>query len=151
MTAVSLFMPSQVMTTKWVRVANNKDRVIQEIAVLQHWTEWNGLLAHAEGITYSDSMIRWTSTNGKQNAIKLESVSHNGVSTPISIGGSDYIKSGFSVEKRTVDSVQIVWFLIEDLKWYPWEKFYGMMAADMKGPLMQESLDKFKNYMQAKE
>ncbi len=49
-----------------------------------------------------------------------------------------------------VDSVQVVWFLIEDLKWYPWEKFYGMMAADMKGPLMQESLDRLKYYMRSK-
>jgi hypothetical protein len=34
----------------------------------------------------------------------------------------------------------VVWYIIENLKWYPWEKFYGMMASDMKGPLMQESL-----------
>lgn len=150
MLAVSLFMPSQVMTSKWVRIANHKDSVIKEIATLQHWKEWNGLVANAQELSYTDSMIIWSSANGKQNKIKLESVSDNGVSTPISISDGDFMKSGFSVEKRTADSVQVVWFLIEELKWYPWEKFYGMMAADMKGPLMQESLDKFKNYIQTK-
>jgi hypothetical protein len=38
----------------------------------------------------------------------------------------------------------VVWFIIEKMKWYPWEKFYGMMAAEMKGPLMQSSLERLK-------
>jgi hypothetical protein len=69
------------------------------------------------------------------------------VSTSISLNRSKYFNSGFSIEKRSSDSVQVVWYIIEDLKWYPWEKFYGMMAADMKGPLMQESLDRLKSYL----
>ncbi|MFZ9300992.1 MAG: hypothetical protein ACO23V_08450 [Chitinophagaceae bacterium] len=150
MLAVSLFMPNQVMTSKWVIMAGQKDSIIQEIADLHHWKEWNGLLKNAENITYSDSMISWSSANGRQNKIKLESISKNGLSTPISIADRDFMKSGFSIEKRSVDSVQVVWFLIEDLKWYPWEKFYGMMAAEMKGPLMQESLDRLKYYMRSK-
>jgi hypothetical protein len=44
----------------------------------------------------------------------------------------------------------VVWYIIEDLKWYPWEIFYGMMAADMKGPLMQKSLDDLKQYLNRK-
>lgn len=148
MLAFSVFMPDQVMTSKWVRVANDKDSVIRVISDFRSWSEWNGLLSGAGEVTYLDSTMRWSSANGKQNAVKLESVSENGVSTPISIGETAFMKSGFSVEKRTVDSVQIVWFVIEELNWYPWEKFYGMMAADMKGPLMQESLDKLKLYMQ---
>jgi hypothetical protein len=148
MLSFSLFMPDQVMTSKWVRVANEKDSVIEVIADLKTWPEWNGLLTGAQGISFSDSTVQWTSANGKANRIKRESVSENGVSSPISIGGDAYMKSGFSVEKRTADSVQVVWFVIEELNWYPWEKFYGMMAADRKGPLMQESLDRLKVYLQ---
>ncbi len=36
---------------------------------------------------------------------------------------------------------------IEDLKWYPWEKFYGIMAGDMKGPLLQGSLDRLRDQL----
>ena len=62
------------------------------------------------------------------------------------IGNNRTINGGFSVEKRNPaeDSIQIVWYLVEELKWYPWEKFYGMMAADLKSPLMMQSLEKFK-------
>ena len=60
--------------------------------------------------------------------------------------------SGFSVEKRnpSEDSVQVVWYIVEELKWYPWEKFYGMMAADMKGPLMDASLQLLKTQVQGR-
>lgn len=147
MLTISLFMPDQVMTSKWVIVYDHKDSVINKIANLKHWTKWNVLLANVENITYSDSIISWTASSGKINQIKLESISENGISTPISIEANTFMKSGFSIEKRAADSVQIVWFIIEDLKWYPWEKFYGMMAADMKGPLMQKSLENFKRQL----
>lgn len=150
MMAVSLFMPNEVMTSKWVRVAQSKDTVMTALLDLQSWPQWNGLLSGAADVSISDSIISWTGGNGRKNQIRMESVEVNGLSTPISLGGEAIMRSGFSVEKRTADSVQVVWFVIEDLNWYPWEKFYGMMAADMKGPLMQQSLDQFKNYLQTR-
>ena len=59
------------------------------------------------------------------------------------------MESGFAVQQNGTDSVQVVWYVIEDLKWYPWEKFYGIMAGDMKGPLLQGSLDKLKEILHA--
>jgi hypothetical protein len=147
MLGFSLILPGRVMTSKWVQVAQDKDSVIRVISDLNTWKDWNGLLSGAEHAEVMDSLLIWRSPNGNENTVKLESVQSNGVSTPISLNRGSYIKSGFSVEKRTADSVQVVWFIIEDLKWYPWEKFYGMMAADMKGPLMQQSLDDLKEYL----
>ena len=74
-----------------------------------------------------------------------------GLSTEISLHGGEPFNSGFSIEKRdpSMDSVQVVWFIVEELKWYPWEKFYGIMAEDVKGPLMQQSLDRLKKKLQA--
>jgi tetratricopeptide (TPR) repeat protein len=71
-----------------------------------------------------------------------------GIVTTMTLGNNRPIESGFSVEKRQADSVQVVWFIIEKLKWYPWEKFYGMVAADMKGPVMDSSLQLLKVQVQ---
>jgi hypothetical protein len=151
MLAFSVILPSQVMTSKWVRVAQEKDEVIRVLSDLHTWKEWNSLLTGAEGIKVYDTLLIWRTPNGQENSIKLESVEANGVSTPVSLNQGKYINSGFSVEKRAADSVQVVWYIIEELKWYPWEKFYGMMAADMKGPLMQQSLDQLKVYLNSSE
>jgi hypothetical protein len=147
MLLISLILPGQVMTSKWIKVSQDKDSVINVIRDLNSWKEWNSLLKGAEEITVKDSLLNWKYSNGKENTIRLESVQPNGVSAPISFNKGKFINSGFSVEKREADSVQVVWYVIEDLKWYPWEKFYGMMAADMKGPLMQKSLDDLKVYL----
>jgi hypothetical protein len=151
MLLISLILPGHVMTSKWIKVPQQKDSVIKQISDLSTWKEWNGLLKGATEIEVRDSLLQWKTPNGHSNTIKLESVQPNGVSTPISLNNGDYFRSGFSVEKRDADSVQVVWYVIEDLKWYPWEKFYGMMAADMKGPLMQKSLEDLKTYLGSKQ
>ncbi len=147
MLGFSLLLPDQVMTSKWVKVSQDKDSVISVVKDLRTWDQWNSLLSGANGIEVKDSLLNWTSPNGHQNTIRIHGIEPNGVSASISLNKGRYFDSGFSIEKRSSDSVQVVWYIIEELKWYPWEKFYGMMAADMKGPLMQESLDRLKTYL----
>jgi hypothetical protein len=147
MLGFSLLLPNQVMTSKWVKVSQHKDSVINVVKDLRTWVAWNSLLTGAAEVEVKDSLLNWATPNGHQNTIRINGVEENGVSTSISLNRNPAFNAGFSIEKRSSDSVQVVWYIIEDLKWYPWEKFYGMMAADMKGPLMQESLDRLKTYL----
>ena len=152
MIAISSLLPGEVMTSKWVMVHGETAPVLAEIRDLRKWPEWNGLLNGVKDLnvnmkplpTDTGSKVGWTDYRGGKNTLVVTENNEKGMVTTMSIGGGRPIESGFSVEKRQADSVQVVWFIIEKLKWYPWEKFYGMMAGDMKGPLMQESLDKLK-------
>jgi hypothetical protein len=150
MLGFSLLLPDHVMTSKWVRVAVPTDSVINTVKDLNGWKDWNLLLQDATLVTVKDSTLSWVSPRGTSNSIHIDTVNEKGVSTSLKLNDSRPFTSGFSIEKRdpAEDSVQVVWYIIEELKWYPWEKFYGMMAADMKGPLMQASLDKLKGKLQ---
>ena len=144
---ISSLLPNHVMTSKWVRVLANKDSILHEVLNLQRWHEWNGLLMGATDVHVSDSMMTWISAGSeKRNTVTIKGITSIGLSTEISLHEGKPFTSGFSIEKRdpSMDSVQVVWFIVEELKWYPWEKFYGIMAADVKGPLMQQSLDRLK-------
>ena len=148
---ISALLPNHVMTSKWVRVHAGKDSILQEVRNLEGWKEWNGLLAGATDIQVSDSVMSWVSPGGtKKNTVTVKGSTSMGLSTEISLQEGKPFSSGFSIEKRdpAMDSVQVVWFIVEDLKWYPWEKFYGIMAADVKGPLMQQSLNRLKKKLQ---
>jgi hypothetical protein len=138
----SLLLPDHVMTSKWVRTGAPRDSVIARVGDLHSWPSWNLLLRDAVDISISDSTLSWTSPRGTYNRIRIDTVNEKGVSTSITLNDSRPFISGFAIEQRnpSEDSVQVVWYIIEELKWYPWEKFYGMMAADMKGPLMEASL-----------
>lgn len=146
MMGFSLLLPDHVMTSKWVKVSAPKDSVITVVRNLREWPSWNLLLQDATQVEVKDSTLSWTSARGTHNSMRVDTVNEVGVSTTLTLNDSRPFISGFAVEKRdpAEDSVQVVWYIIEELKWYPWEKFYGMMAADMKGPLMQASLEKLK-------
>jgi len=143
---ISMLFPNHVMTSRGVKLKADKSVVINEIADLSTWKDWNGLLFNAKNINSNDSILSWEAANGAKNSVKITSKSDLGITTDLVIGNNRPINGGFSIEKRNPaeDSIQIVWYLVEELKWYPWEKFYGMMAADLKSPLMMQSLEKFK-------
>ena len=153
---ISALMPAQVMTSKWMITRVPKDSVLQEIGRLSEWTHWNGLLMQVKDISITPekgqaevgSSLGWTDQRGGRNRLEVTALNQNGMVTRLTLSDGRPMESGFSVEKRKGDSVQVVWFIIEKMKWYPWEKFYGMMAADMKGPLMQESLQRLKGKLE---
>ena len=150
--AISSLMPGAVTTSKWVMVHGETVPVLAEIRDLRKWSEWNGLLTGVNDITVNlkpgqtdtGSTMSWTDQRGGKNTLIVTENNEHGLVTTMFMGKGQPFESGISIEKRHADSVQVVWFIIEKLKWYPWEKFYGMMAGDMKGPLMQQSLDKLK-------
>ena len=151
MLGFSLVLPDHVMTSKWVMVKADQQTIIQEIKNLENWKSWNLLLKDAQNVQVSDSTLNWTSLNGKGSHLRVDTVNDKDVSTTLSYNQCRPFISGFSVEKREKsDSTQVVWYIIEELKWYPWEKFYGMMAADMKGPLMEASLALLKTEVQGR-
>lgn len=151
MAIFSSFFPSEVMTSKWVMIAGQKKDIQKKLEDLSDWQQWNLLLTSANQISISNSndtlkvgdKINWISTAESQNEILITEKSNDGLAMDIKINGDDLIHSGFSLAQRK-DSVQVVWFIVEKLDWYPWEKIYGMMASDMKGPAIQQSLDIFK-------
>lgn len=148
---ISLLLPDHVMTSKWVRVHAQKEQILKEVNDLSSWRDWNGLLKDASSIVTTDSTLSWISSGGvKKNIMTVNGRSAVGLSAELSLQEGKAFNTGISIEKRDpqVDSMQVVWFIIEDLRWYPWEKFYGIMAADVKGPLMQQSLDRLKMKLQ---
>lgn len=148
---ISALLPSRVMTSRWVRVAGETTAPIREVRNLEGWKDWNRLLSGATNVnitpvpdTGRGGSIEWTDPRGGRNRIEVAGQGDKGILTYITLGKGRPFESGFSIEKRHADSTQIVWYIMEELRWYPWEKFYGMMAEDMKAPLMQESLERLK-------
>ena len=147
----SSFFPAEVMTSKWVMIAGQKGVIQKKIEDIDSWESWNLLLKSASQVSISKSKgtlvagdkINWVTNKGSQNEIQITEKTIDGIAIDIKLVGEKPIHSGFSVAQRK-DSVQVVWFIIEKLDWYPWEKIYGMMASDIKGPALQQSLDNLK-------
>lgn len=150
-TGFSALFPSEVMTSKWIMIAGQKNDVANRLYDLKGWQNWNDLVVGRsdlvvktkDSLANTGDMISWTSVNGIPGSIVIKSVDTNGLSMEIVSEKDLPVFSGISLTQRK-DSVQVVWSIVEKLRWYPWEKVYGMMASDMKGPALQHSLEAFK-------
>jgi len=146
--ALSALLPRQVVNSRSVMVAAAPDSILGALRDLPSWSDWNLLLQGAGSLRISPptgtagrgAAIRWRDARGGENAILLQEASPNGIVTEMRFGSGDPMDSGFSIDASRPDSVQLHWYVIEQLDWYPWEKFYGMVAADMKEEAMRLSL-----------
>jgi len=153
--AISSLLPGSVMNSRWVKVGVSRERVGEKLRDLNSWAEWNLLLSEATDIRVSSDVssnrpsLNWKDPRGTSHSFVVTGDNEGGLVTRLTMGDGRPMESGFAVQQNGTDSVQVVWYVIEDLKWYPWEKFYGIMAGDMKGPLLQGSLDKLKEVLHA--
>lgn len=154
---VSALFPSEVMTSKWVMLGVQKPLVHQKLHNLHEYATWNDVLINREDLKVNQKStaaqqgdhISWRNNNGMFDELIVTSSDSTGIGFDMIKPGELPIQSGISIAQKG-DSVQMVWFIIEKLRWYPWEKVYGMMASDMKGPAMQHSLESFKLQLENK-
>lgn len=146
--AISALLPGQVVNSRSVLVAAPPDTILAELRDLSAWPAWNLLLQDASMVPtaptsatkQSESSLRWQDARGVEHLIQLKQAGPDGIVTEMRFGQGDPMESGFSIDLRFPDSVQINWYVLENLAWYPWEKFYGMVSGGMKEQTMQESL-----------
>lgn len=152
---VSALFPSEVMTSKWIILGVDKKDVIAKLNTLNDYNNWNDLLLNKSELNVEQQTsliskgdkISWKNASGTYDMIMIKNADTTGVGFEIITPGALPIQSGISVAAKG-DSVQVVWSIVEKLRWYPWEKVYGMMASDMKGPAMQHSLETFKSQLE---
>jgi hypothetical protein len=145
--AFSSLLPGNVMNSRWVKVGVPRAQVSEKLRDLASWNQWNLLLSDATDVNADAISIQWKDTRGTLHQCRIIADNDSGLVTTLTMGSGRPMESGFAIQQNGADSVQIVWYVIEDLKWYPWEKFYGIMAGDMKGPLLQGSLDKLREQL----
>jgi len=139
--AFSSLLPRTVMNSRWVKVGVPREQVSAKLRDLATWNKWNLLLADAADVRSTTTSLQWKDPRGTLHQSKIIADNDSGLVSTLTMGSGRPMESGFAIQQNGADSVQIVWYVIEDLKWYPWEKFYGIMAGDMKGPLLQGSLE----------
>lgn len=145
---ISSLLPGRVVNSRSVMVAAPPDTILAELRDLPSWPAWNLLLQDASQVRtlasgakgVQGATLLWHDARGGDNAIRLTQDGPDGIVTELRLNGGDPMESGFSIDRRFPDSVQLHWYVIEELAWYPWEKFYGMVSGGMKEDAMRQSL-----------
>jgi hypothetical protein len=140
-------LPSHIRISKAIDISASHDSVLQRLADPDKWKGWypgadsmdlyqvNG---RAEGLVLGEEGFTIIKTR-TDSSVLLETTVKN----------RRKIISGFNVfPAGTPNTFTVQWYMDFHLRWYPWEKFSGMLLEKKYGPGMERSLDKLKTLLE---
>ena len=149
---LSLFLPSRIHVSKSVLLPVSKNSIVNALTHIKSWQGWNPLLQDSS-LEYqfpADNKVTWKTHDNKTNAIELTKSAADSIMVVVTTDDAKAFESGFNVIENTDNTglTKVDWWIMEDLKWYPWEKFYGLFSESLKETYLENSLQSFKRYME---
>jgi polyketide cyclase/dehydrase/lipid transport protein len=127
--------PSDISVSRLIQIRASPQEVQKKISDLTDWRSWNEML-----ITHPDS-------NNKLS-IEVLKVAGDTVITQWKNGRKSF--TGTYIMTEMNGETVLEWTLKFHIKWYPWEKLASMFYDKQLGPVMENSLLKLRNELEAK-
>ena len=163
-TLFSLIIPSTVKVSRTVLINNTQPGIVHYlISNFGNWSEWHPIFKSQTTKTHNiDQYTFAVEYNNKQTEIIFTSQDSNFVKFTLRSQGENdieneiFITSIPSQSNEPVDSfnfnknsnVQVNWVAVNKLKWYPWEKFYGIFIDKLTGPGYEAALNGLKTFVE---
>lgn len=154
-TILSLFIPSRLMVTRAVVINERADEVYNQIADLQNWKHWQPVfmqdsakMKFKAGTDGKSDLCEWES-NGRLNKFHITGKQKNTVTASLSRKGENDVLNAINIlPLADSNQVQVEWNVNIKLKWYPWEKFYGIFIEKITGQGYEDALNGLKDYVE---
>jgi hypothetical protein len=154
-TILSLFIPSKLMVSRAVVINAGAGKVLSEVSNLQNWKHWQPVFKNdSANINYRtdangiSNYAEWNSKDQK-NIIEITSKNNNSIAAILKRPGENDVLNTISVlPLADSNQVQAEWNVLIKLKWYPWEKFYGIFIEKISGQGYEDALNCLKQYVE---
>ncbi len=130
-TMISLFFPSRVRISRAIDMNTDRNAVIQQLKDTAKWKNWYP---------------------GADSALVLPVIT---AVTDSSVSAETYLENGRKgmtgwnvYEASLPHSVTVQWYMDFRLRWYPWEKFSGLLLEKRYGPVMEIGLGRMKELIE---
>jgi hypothetical protein len=155
-TLLSLLIPSRVIVSRGVVINKTASLVFAEISDLHNWKHWQPVfkadsakINFIENNTGKVDSCEWVS-NGKKNIIHITARAENQITAMLGREGENEVTNVISIlPLPDSNRVQVEWKSLTKLKWYPWEKFYGIFVEKITGPGYEDALNSLKSYAES--
>ena len=146
---MGLLMPSSVKITRGIIVDADSAKVDQSLMQMNEWSKWmpwidtaSGILIQQQGsLGVAGSALRWKSLDGKrEGAITFKGRQPGSLLLAYDFTGMNKAEGGFRIRKISEGRTEVQWFMEYPLKWYPWERFYGIFLDSMIGAVLENGL-----------
>jgi hypothetical protein len=151
LTALSLLFPADLRVQRVVNIAAPRASVLSVVGDLKTWPEWNQFI-RGPGLTHltisTPSSGAGARLSSDQMTIAETAADSDGIALDWDLKGGKRHAGGIAVGRLNRDSITVEWWFDLHFRWYPWEKL-GVFVYDRKlGPVMEQSLDSLRRYME---
>lgn len=151
LTALSLLFPSNLRISRVANVPASKARTLDVIADLRSWGQWNRFVRNPQltnGRYSSPSSGTGARFSSDQLSVSETGIDSNGIALQWDLTGGKTYQGGIDLLSVNPDSLTVQWWFDLHFRWYPWEKL-GAFVYDRKlGPVMEESLDSLRLFLE---
>lgn len=152
-TLIGLLFPSTIKSVRAVVVNKKHHEVLAELNQPANWLKWYPYFSPSVGADIhkgADGNLVF-SNDKKELQIRNWKTDSNGISFSIKAWNGIEATEQLLALPINDDSTQtqLVWNESEHLKWYPWERFRGLLLESTKGVYLDSSLYRFKAYFEA--
>lgn len=151
LTALSLLFPSDLRVQRVVNIGAPREKVLAAVGDLKTWPEWNQFV-RGTGLTHlalsTPSAGVGAKLSSDQMTISETAADSDGIALEWDLKGGKRHPGGIAVGNPNQDSITVEWWFDLHFRWYPWEKL-GVFVFDRKlGPVMEQSLDSLRRYVE---
>ena len=152
MTLLSLLIPSKVVVSRTTLINNTTvAKVQQQLHSFNSWRNWYPVFKNESVQIKIDSISNTAKINyqGKTAELKFTSETDSSISfLTIAPGENDISNQIIAIAVPKQNNVQVEWRAVNKLKWYPWEKFYGIFVDKLTGGSYEAGLQGLKEYLE---
>ena len=129
-TLISLFFPSRVRISKAIDINTSRENLMKQLGDTASWKNWYPGADSAEILPQIISIT--------DSTVVANSIMQNGRK---GVTGWNIYESGIP------NTLTLQWYMDFKLRWYPWEKFSGLLFEKRYGPLMEKGLEELKAFL----
>ena len=130
-TLISFLFPSRVRISKAIDINSNRETIMLQLRDTASWRKWYP---------------------GADSAIVLpliRDITDSSVTAESALDNGRKGQTGWNVYEAAIpNTVTVQWYMDFRLRWYPWEKFSGLLLEKRYGPVIEKGLEKLKFLME---
>jgi hypothetical protein len=143
-TLMGLLFPSTVLVSRAVDIKAPLDSIQNRVSTMNQWTLWIAGMKDSSVKIISDTDAQLDKTKVQINQVTDSTV----VSTWTSQNGQQQISTIRIIGNGTQDYVVVQWQFVQQLGWYPWDRFGSMMNDKIMGTMMEQNLQSLKKSLE---
>jgi Polyketide cyclase / dehydrase and lipid transport len=158
-TIIGLFIPSSVKISRGIIVTADSSKVFKELSDVKNWNKWLPWITADSGAVFQLSAVtdqpgsyfRWKGVKlNSAGTMTIQSIKQNEILVLHELKDMNNAEGGFRIRSTGANNnvTEVLWYMEYKLKWYPWERFFGIFTDRIIGSAFDKGLEQFKNYIE---